>query len=92
MKELDYSNIPVTEVVPEASSMIESFRSVGYNLETAIADIIDNSISANAKNIYLNSVWHGSDSYITILDDGTGLNREQLIEAMRPGSKNPLDR
>lgn len=91
MKELDYSNIPVTEVVPEASSMIESFRSVGYNLETAIADIIDNSISANAKNIYLNSVWHGSDSYITILDDGTGLNREQLIEAMRPGSKNPLD-
>ena len=47
MKELDYSNIPVTEVIPEASSMIESFRSVGYNLETAIADIIDNSISAN---------------------------------------------
>ena len=91
MKELDYSNIPVTEVIPEASSMIESFRSVGYNLETAIADIIDNSISANAKNIYLNSVWHGSDSYITVLDDGTGLNREQLIEAMRPGSKNPLE-
>jgi len=91
MKELDYSNIQVTEVVPEASSMIESFRSVGYNLETAIADIIDNSISANAKNIYLNSVWHGSDSYITVLDDGTGLNREQLIEAMRPGSKNPLE-
>ena len=91
MKELDYSNIPVTEVVPEASSMIESFRSVGYNLETAIADIIDNSISANSKNIYLNSVWHGSDSYITVLDDGTGLNREQLIEAMRPGSKNPLE-
>ena len=91
MKELDYSNIPVTEVVPEASSMIESFRSVGYNLETAIADIIDNSISANAKNIYLDSVWHGSDSYITVLDDGSGLNREQLIEAMRPGSKNPLE-
>ena len=91
MKVLDYSNIPVTEVVPEASSMIESFRSVGYNLETAIADIIDNSISANAKNIYVNSVWLGSDSYITILDDGFGLNREQLIEAMRPGSKNPLE-
>ena len=91
MKVLDYSNIPVTEVVPEASSMIESFRSVGYNLETAVADIIDNSISANAKNIYVNSVWLGSDSYITILDDGFGLNREQLIEAMRPGSKNPLE-
>ncbi len=91
MKELDYSNILVTEVVPEASSMIESFRSVGYNLETAVADIIDNSISANAKNIYVNSIWLGSDSYITILDDGFGLNKEQLIEAMRPGSRNPLE-
>lgn len=87
---LDYSNIGTVEVVPEASSMIESFRSVGYNLETAIADIIDNSISADAKNIYLDSVWRGSDSFISILDNGIGMNREQLIEAMRPGSKNPL--
>lgn len=86
----DYSNINTIEVIPEAASMIESFRSVGYNLETAIADIIDNSISADAKSIYLDSVWRGSDSYISIFDDGKGMDRDQLIEAMRPGSKNPL--
>ncbi len=91
MKELDYSKIPTTEAIPEASSMIESFRSVGYNLETAVADIIDNSISANAKNIYVNSEWKGSESYITILDDGFGLNEKQLVDAMRPGSRNPLE-
>lgn len=90
MESPDYSNTNTIEVVPEASSMIESFRSVGYNLETAIADIIDNSISADARNIYLDSTWIGSDSYISILDDGNGMNREQLIDAMRPGSKNPL--
>ncbi len=86
----DYSHIQTIEVVPEASSMIESFRSVGYNLETAIADIVDNSISADAKNIYLNSEWRGIDSYISILDDGCGMDISRLIEAMRPGSKNPL--
>jgi hypothetical protein len=34
---------------PEASSMIETFRAIGYSIETAIADIIDNSITAGAK-------------------------------------------
>lgn len=89
---MNYTNINTIEVVPEASSMIESFRAVGYNLETAIADIIDNSISADARNIYLNSEWRGADSYITILDDGCGMDMERLIEAMRLGSKNPLEK
>lgn len=43
---MDYSLLPKTEAVPEAASMIETFRAIGYNLETAVADIIDNSISA----------------------------------------------
>ena len=38
---MNYSNIKKAEAVPEAASMIETFRAIGYNLETAIADIID---------------------------------------------------
>jgi hypothetical protein len=88
---IDYSNIQYTSAEPEASSMIETFRAIGYSIETAIADIIDNSISAEAKNIWIDYDWKGSNSTLSILDDGLGMNDEQLIQAMRPGSKNPLD-
>ena len=71
--------------------MIETFRAIGYSIETAIADIIDNSITAGAKNIWIDYDWKGSNTTLSILDDGTGMNNEQLIQAMRPGSKNPLD-
>ena len=40
---IDYTNIQSTSAEPEASSMIETFRAIGYSIETAIADIIDNS-------------------------------------------------
>lgn len=88
---MDYTNIQTAEAIPEASSMIETFRAIGYNLETAIADIIDNSISAGAKNIYIDRIWDGCDTVITLRDDGCGMNNNELIEAMRPGSQNPLD-
>jgi hypothetical protein len=87
---IDYSKYKTTSAIPEASSMIETFRAIGYNVETAIADIIDNSISANAKNIWINFEWNGSKTWLSIKDDGTGMNDAELIQAMRPGSKNPL--
>lgn len=87
---LDYSNFQTAEAIPEASSMIETFRAIGYNIETAIADIIDNSISANAKNVWVDFEWAGEESWLSIKDDGVGMNNEEVIQAMRPGSKNPL--
>lgn len=86
----DYSKYQTAPAIPEASSMIETFRAIGFNIETAIADIIDNSISANAKNIWINFEWKGEDTWLTIKDDGCGMNNDELIQAMRPGSKNPL--
>ena len=88
---IDYSNIQSAYAEPEASSMIETFRAIGYSIETAIADIIDNSITAEAQNIWIDYDWKGPNTNLSILDDGTGMNNEQLIQAMRPGSKNPLD-
>lgn len=75
---------------PPAAAMMEALRGIGYNLSTAVADLVDNSISANAKNLWLEFHWDGKSSYVTILDDGIGMSEEQLAEAMRPGSANPL--
>lgn len=83
---MDYSKLQKAEAIPEAASMIETFRAIGYSLETAVADIIDNSISANAKSIYINRLWRGSKSVITIKDDGDGMSSNEIIQAMRPGA------
>jgi hypothetical protein len=88
---LDYSKVETTTAEPDASSMIETFRAIGYSVETAIADIVDNSITANAKNIWVDYDWRGPGTILSILDDGYGMNNEELIQAMRPGSRNPLD-
>jgi len=88
---IDYSQYPTAQAIPEASSMIETFRAIGYSIETAIADIIDNSITAGAKNIWIDYDWKGHRTLLSILDDGSGMNNEQLIQAMRPGSRNPME-
>jgi hypothetical protein len=74
---------------PNPKSTINSYRSFGYNLPTAIADILDNSISANANVIKLEYKWDGQNSYILISDNGIGMNKEELVLAMTPGSKDP---
>jgi hypothetical protein len=77
-------------VNPDAGAMIEALRAFGYHLETSIADIIDNSISAGAHNVWINPEWNGDFSTISITDDGTGMSEKVLVNAMRAGSSNPL--
>lgn len=87
---LDYTQFTSTPAEPEASSMIETFRAIGYSIETAVADIIDNSISAGAKNIWVDYDWKGADTKFWITDDGIGMGNDEIIQSMRPGSINPL--
>ena len=76
---------------PRASAMIESLRGLGYSTATALADIIDNSISANAESVDLNFAWNGDGSHVAILDDGAGMDGGELDSAMRLGERSPLD-
>ena len=78
------------ECVPFAPALIESMRSLGYSFQSAVADLLDNSISAKAENIYIFSSPSDNPSLI-IFDDGCGMSASQLYEAMRYGSSNPLD-
>src|SRR5262245_27379490 len=76
-------------VEPYAPAMIESLRSVGYDLPMAIADLVDNSITAEARSVNVIFHWNGDDSVIAIEDDGAGMTEEQLVDAMRVGSADP---
>lgn len=62
-------------------------RSIGYTFESAIADVIDNSISAHCSNVHLYFPENPlKKSAIGILDDGSGMSDQNLFEAMRYGS------
>lgn len=76
---------------PRASAMIEALRGLGYSAATALADIIDNSVSANARNVSLAFGWAGERSHVAILDDGDGMDAAALDLAMRLGERSPLD-
>ena len=74
-----------------APALIEGLRDMGYSLSTALSDIVDNSITAGARNIQLFADTHGERPSISVLDDGSGMSRSELIQAMTLGSRSPLD-
>jgi hypothetical protein len=80
-----------TQIVPpNVGNFVKSLRDIGYTLEIAIADILDNSISANAKHVQIYAL-EKPDMLFCILDDGNGMTENELIEAMRLSSKSPDD-
>ncbi len=76
---------------PKASAMLEALRGLGYSTATALADLIDNSITAMAATVHLRFMWAGSASAIAILDDGAGMDAGELDRAMRLGERSPLE-
>ena len=75
---------------PNAERMVNSMRALGYSFQTAIADVIDNSISAGATRVdILTPVSDEDELYLAILDNGCGMDESTLIESMRHASKNP---
>jgi len=77
-------------IPPSPADLIESIRGFGYTLPTALADLVDNSLAASAKCIDITiDAAIGSDC-IALVDDGEGMTRERLVEAMRMGTLGPL--
>lgn len=84
---------PFDIVEPAASNLVEALRDIGYSLESAVADIIDNSISASARHVDIRFGWSDDrQPWIAIVDDGKGMTEAELVEAMRPGGKDPLSK
>lgn len=78
----------ILELLPDPIRMVEGLRDTGYQFNTAVADVVDNSIAAEASfvNIELKMDYRGR-IILYIFDDGIGMDREDLINAMRYGSK-----
>ena len=74
------------EVLPSAGRMIKSLRDVGYSFRGAVADLVDNSIAAQAGQISITMKWAGADSFVRIADDGDGMGSERITESLRFGS------
>ena len=76
-------------LAPNPAILIQSMRCIGYTLETALADIIDNSVTAAAKHISVQFRWNDGNPWLAILDDGCGMSEVKLHEAMRFGGDVP---
>jgi hypothetical protein len=77
---------------PSAARLLESMRDIGYSFESALADIVDNSISATATDVRIvNDLDADGHPYLAILDNGRGMRGEELTAAMRHGSRSPRE-
>lgn len=74
---------------PSAASLTASMRDLGYSLETAVADLIDNSISAGSTRVDIFCDLSRDDPTLVIADDGHGMNADEMVAAMRHGASNP---
>jgi hypothetical protein len=78
-------------VIPSARRLMDSLRDIGYDAPAAVADLVDNSIDADARNVEITIHPDGARSWILVADDGVGMSRGQLDEAMRYGSSRAYD-
>ncbi|TGR23336.1 MULTISPECIES: ATP-binding protein [unclassified Mesorhizobium] len=79
----------VRNAPPHAGSMLESLRGLGYVPATALADLVDNSVTANASEVGIHLEWRGADSWVRIVDDGDGMDDSALEAGMRLGARDP---
>lgn len=74
-------------VNPDPKRLINGLRDTGYSFNVAVADLIDNSISANANQIYLYiTMDYDGEISLKIIDNGSGMEKLGLIDAMKYGS------
>lgn len=79
-----------TEVNPNVSNFVNSLRAIGYTFEIAVADVLDNCISADASEIKIFTA-PDPELILCMLDNGVGMSNSELTEAMRLATKSPSD-
>lgn len=79
------------QVAPSAARLTNSLRDIGYDFPTAIADLVDNSVTAGASYVNVETHFEPHGSYILISDNGRGMTESSLLEALRFGSRRTYD-
>jgi len=77
------------DLSPSPSRLVESLRDTGYSYQAAFADIVDNSIAASATivKIEIAESIMGDEVTVGFYDNGTGMTKPELVNAMRYGSE-----
>jgi hypothetical protein len=76
------------ELPPVAPLLMQSLRAVGYTTPAAVADLVDNSIAAAARNVAIRFAAT-PEPIVVVVDDGIGMDEGTLVAAMRFGSRDP---
>ncbi|MDU8927681.1 ATP-binding protein [Alisedimentitalea sp. MJ-SS2] len=72
---------------PDATRLIFGLRDTGYSFNTAAADIIDNSIAADATEVNVQiEIMEDGRKFVFFGDDGSGMDYDELFDAMRYGA------
>ncbi|WP_319450316.1 MULTISPECIES: ATP-binding protein [unclassified Mycobacterium] len=77
----------MTTVTPSAARLTDSLRDIGYDFSSAVADLVDNSITAGATQVDVLVEFDAEQSRVLIADNGHGMTINGLTEAMRFGSR-----
>lgn len=74
--------------LPPDARYMEALTSQGYGFEASIADLVDNSIDAGAKDVIIHFL-RDSDRLVSLLviDDGCGMDEKELDVAMTVGAR-----
>lgn len=92
MTNIVVNDSPYEHVPPDPSRVIEGLRDTGYDFKTSVADVLDNSIAAKASVIDVRvAMDFVGDILVSVADNGCGMDRNGLINAMRYGSKQRSD-
>jgi hypothetical protein len=83
---------PQFDITPSARRLTSSLRDVGYDFVAALADLVDNCVTAQATQVDIEIVFKGAGSYILIADNGSGMTETELTEALRFGTRRDYER
>lgn len=81
------SPLKSSAITPSAARLTESLRDIGYDFPSAVADIVDNSVTAGASHVDIIIEFAGEESFVMVADDGNGMSANGLLEAMRYGAR-----
>lgn len=77
---------------PNPARLIEGLRDTGYDFNTALADIVDNSVDAGATKIDIRiNMDPDGDILVSVADDGCGMNEQALLNGMTYGAQGRVD-
>ena len=86
---IETNKIVSEDASPNPEYLIKSIAEQGYSLETSLADLMDNSISANADKVEVLIDTDSEPFKLFLADNGEGMTEKELSENMQFPSNSP---